>query len=171
MGSASADNCLSADVSYDIENFAEKGACACYVEGGQKYKQQSDDKDFWNKAEGLLVNLGRSLDYGDNKTNKHTDYQQRSCKLENKYHSVLKDLNYSILGHFAQSLPFIEGYRLKPETREPASSCQPSTSTNIRILNGIATVEGGIIIIPSDISTEETTISITRNGMNSRKPI
>ena len=43
--------------------------------------------------------------------------------------------------------------------------------TNNKILKGKATSIGDNIIIPNDINTEATTISITKNGKNSKKPI
>ena len=42
---------------------------------------------------------------------------------------------------------------------------QPSANKNSKILNGIEIVVGGSIIMPIDISTEETTMSITMNGI------
>jgi hypothetical protein len=39
------------------------------------------------------------------------------------------------------------------------------------ILNGNDTMIGGSIIIPIDMRTDATTMSMTRNGMNRRKPI
>ena len=46
----------------------------------------------------------------------------------------------------------------------------PSARTNNKILNGNEMVVGGSINIPLDISTDETTISITINGMYIKKP-
>ena len=57
------------------------------------------------------------------------------------------------------------------ETSDPTVIVQPSTSTNNNSLNGMATSIGLIIIIPKDINTEATTISITKNGKNSKNPI
>src|SRR6202030_1970176 len=51
------------------------------------------------------------------------------------------------------------------------SKVQPSTTTNNMILNGNETSTGDNIIMPIDISTLATTRSITRNGMNTMKPI
>ena len=45
------------------------------------------------------------------------------------------------------------------------------TNTNNKILNGKATNIGESIIIPNDIKTDATTISITKNGKKSKKPI
>ena len=50
-------------------------------------------------------------------------------------------------------------------------SAQPSTSTNSSSLNGIETIVGDSIIMPSDISVEETTRSMIRKGRKIRKPI
>ena len=50
-------------------------------------------------------------------------------------------------------------------------SPQPLTSTNSSSLNGRDTVTGGSIIMPSDISDAETTMSMTRNGMKMTKPM
>ena len=51
------------------------------------------------------------------------------------------------------------------------SSVQPSTSTNSMILNGSETMTGDIIIMPIDISTEATTMSMMMKGMKMMKPI
>ena len=48
---------------------------------------------------------------------------------------------------------------------------QPSTSTNIMILKGNEIIEGGSIIIPIDIRVLETTISMIRKGIKSKKPM
>src|SRR2546430_16594927 len=48
---------------------------------------------------------------------------------------------------------------------------QPLTSTNSSILNGSDTVTGGSIIMPSDISDADTTMSMTRNGMKMTNPM
>ena len=49
-------------------------------------------------------------------------------------------------------------------------SSQPFTTTNSNSLNGIEIIDGGSITIPIDISTLETIISITKNGINSKNP-
>ena len=56
-------------------------------------------------------------------------------------------------------------------TRLPATSRQPSTSTKKISLNGKETTLGGSIIMPRPISTLATTMSMIRNGRNSRNPI
>jgi hypothetical protein len=43
--------------------------------------------------------------------------------------------------------------------------------TNIKSLNGSEINMGDSIIMPRDIKILETTMSITRNGRNSKKPI
>src|SRR5690606_9942795 len=48
---------------------------------------------------------------------------------------------------------------------------QPSTSTKSNSLRGRLTKTGGSIIMPSDISTADTTRSMTRNGTNTMNPI
>jgi len=62
-------------------------------------------------------------------------------------------------------------YHLKLSTRFPIKRFHPSTRTKIRILNGKEIITGGSIIIPILISTELTTISITKNGKKIKKPI
>src|SRR5271167_1595300 len=64
----------------------------------------------------------------------------------------------------------INGY-VKLCASEPISNCQPSTSTNNISLNGSEIVAGETIIIPIDISTLATTMSMIRNGMKMVKPI
>ena len=52
-----------------------------------------------------------------------------------------------------------------PATRLCVRSAQPSTSTNSRILNGSEIRAGGSIIMPIDMSVDEITRSMIRNGM------
>ena len=54
---------------------------------------------------------------------------------------------------------------------DPATKCQPSTRTKKISLNGSEMTTGGSIIMPIDISTDATTMSMITNGRNSRKPI
>ena len=54
---------------------------------------------------------------------------------------------------------------------DPTTMYQPSTSTKNMILKGRAIIMGGSIIMPMDISTEATTMSMMRKGMKTRKPI
>ena len=53
----------------------------------------------------------------------------------------------------------------------PTTSIQPSSITNSKSLNGKDTNDGGSIIIPSPISTAETTRSMMRNGTKITKPM
>ena len=48
---------------------------------------------------------------------------------------------------------------------------QPSTMMKSKILKGSDTMTGGNCIIPIDKRTDDTTISMTRNGRNKTKPI
>jgi len=50
-------------------------------------------------------------------------------------------------------------------------SVQPSTRTNSNSFSGSEITSGDSIIMPIAISTDDTTRSITRNGMNSMQPI
>ena len=50
-------------------------------------------------------------------------------------------------------------------------NCQPSTNTKSMSLNGNDTMDGETIIIPIDIRTLATTISIIKNGMKIAKLI
>ena len=56
-------------------------------------------------------------------------------------------------------------------TKDPTVILHPSTKTNNNILNGKAINIGDSIIIPKDINTEATTISITKKGKKSKNPI
>ena len=51
------------------------------------------------------------------------------------------------------------------------TNAQPSTITKSNSLNGSETITGGIIIMPSAIRAPLTTMSITRKGMNTMKPM
>src|SRR6476659_9762276 len=60
---------------------------------------------------------------------------------------------------------------MKERTRDPTIWFQPSISTKNSTLNGSETVVGGSIIMPIDMVSVATTISMTRNGSTIRKPI
>ena len=60
---------------------------------------------------------------------------------------------------------------MKLLTNDPAIMLHPSTSTKKISLKGSDTVVGGSIIMPTDIKIEATTKSMTRKGMNNKKPI
>jgi hypothetical protein len=49
--------------------------------------------------------------------------------------------------------------------------CHPSTITNNMSLRGNEMTTGGSVIILIDVSTDETTMSSTRNGNAMRNPI
>ncbi len=55
--------------------------------------------------------------------------------------------------------------QLNVRTRLPISRFQPSAIIKSKILNGREIVVGGSIIMPIDIKTDATTMSITMNGM------
>jgi hypothetical protein len=52
--------------------------------------------------------------------------------------------------------------------RLPATRYQPSTSTKNTSLKGRAIITGGSIIMPMDMRTDATTMSMMRNGTNKR---
>jgi hypothetical protein len=60
-------------------------------------------------------------------------------------------------------------YPPKLRTRLPTIMNQPSTRTKKMILKGSAMMIGGSIIIPIDIKTDATTMSMIRKGRNSKK--
>ena len=57
----------------------------------------------------------------------------------------------------------------KLRTSEPATRCQPSTSTKKISLNGSEITTGGSIIMPIDISTDATTMSMMTKGRNKQE--
>src|SRR5699024_68954 len=58
-----------------------------------------------------------------------------------------------------------------PSNNECVIKYQPSTKTNSKILNGNEIITGGSIIIPIDIKTLATAISIIKKGIKIIKPI
>lgn len=66
---------------------------------------------------------------------------------------------------------FLRDRRQKLSNSDLTTKCQPSTRINSNILNGKDIMTGGNIIMPMDINTLATTISMTRNGMKIMKPI
>src|SRR5678809_518652 len=59
----------------------------------------------------------------------------------------------------------------KEAASEPSRRFQPSARTNSISLNGRAISTGDSIIMPSDISTLATIMSMMRKGRKTRKPI
>ena len=114
------------------------------------------------KAQGLFIDLGGSLEHCNHKADnkawqheyRHGDHDQPQG-LPEQAENVAK-------GH--SSMP-------KLEARVPMIITQPSTRTNSIILKGNDMISGDSIIIPMDISTLATTMSMMRNGINSMKPI
>ena len=60
---------------------------------------------------------------------------------------------------------------INPLTSAPTTRFQPSTSTKIISLRGSEIMMGGTTIMPIDNNVDATTMSMTRNGRNSMKPI
>src|SRR5690348_13977488 len=91
--------------------------------------------------------------------------------------------DHSMAGHIRGGVHFVQEESFARERCERAAHetklvisewtirCQPSAITNSSSLNGSEIDAGGSIIMPMDISTLETTMSITRNGTMMRKPI
>lgn len=60
---------------------------------------------------------------------------------------------------------------MKLLTSDDSNRFQPSTKTNSIILNGSAIIIGDTITIPIDIKIVAITMSIIRNGINTKNPI
>ena len=63
------------------------------------------------------------------------------------------------------------GDQTKDRIKPPISRFQPSMSTKNSTLNGREMTVGGSIIMPIDMVSVATIMSITRNGSTIRKPI
>ena len=70
-----------------------------------------------------------------------------------------------------QSKGISKSAQINESIKLPASSVQPSIKTKNRTLKGSDMTVGGSIIMPIDMVTVATTMSITRNGRAIRKPI
>ena len=91
--------------------------------------------------------------------------EDRQRELERDPHRLRADLH---------DLALVHGARLTGRSRATSDSdtrCQPSTSTNSRILNGREMTTGGSITMPMLITVDAMTMSMMRNGIRIRKPI
>src|SRR5699024_6586629 len=76
----------------------------------------------------------------------------------------LSSFNTLSFYHFDLYIWFKQTNNQKPLNNDWVTRYQPSTKTNKSILNGREIITGGSIIIPIDIKTLATAISITKNG-------
>src|SRR4051794_1132249 len=127
--------------------------------GDRDHRDQPED--LRDEGEGLLLDLGDGLQDRDDEADDEADEQHRQRHLHGDAHHLHDQADDGILGHDMWKL----------WTSDPVIRFQPSTRTNSRILNGREMKTGGSIIIPIDISVEETTRSMIRNGRKIRKPI
>src|SRR6266851_4781204 len=118
-----------------------------------------DYENLGYEGQRLLVDLGHGLEHAHQHADDQAADQQRAANLERDHERVLGGINRELLGHE------------KEVTSERTIRCQPSAITNSSSLNGSEMLVGGSIIMPIDISTLETTMSITRKGTMIRKPI
>src|SRR5690606_35642221 len=142
---------------------------------GEHHHQQGHDQT-WQKAQGLLVDLGRGLKHADNQTDQQARQDDDADDENDQKQRIAEDIDSNFRGHGVSSSPVCarrhnRRYMPKLAARVPIIKAQPSTSTNNMILNGSEMIMGDSIIIPMAIRTLATTRSMMRKGMNSRKPI
>src|SRR3954447_8827582 len=116
--------------------------------------------DLRDERERLLLDLRDRLEDRDHQADHQAGEEHRRGHLHGDRHHRDDEADDGVLRHVWNEL-----------TRDDVTRFQPPTRTNSRILNGREMNDGGSIIIPIDISVEETTRSMIRNGRKIRKPI
>src|SRR5207302_641112 len=127
--------------------------------GSENRQRTRNHQDLGYEGQGLLVDLGHRLEHAHQHADHEAAHQQRAADLQRDHDRVLGGIDCELFGHE------------KDVTSERTIRCHPSAMTNRSNLNGSEMLAGGSIIMPIDISTLETTMSITRNGTMIRKPI
>src|ERR1700754_5061407 len=127
--------------------------------GDDDHRDERDD--LGDEGEGLLLDLRDGLEDRDGKAHDEAGQEHRERDLHGHAHHLHDEADDFVLGHDMWKL----------WTREPQIRFQPSTRMKRRILNGREMKTGGSIIMPIDISVEDTTRSMIRNGRKIRKPI
>src|SRR3954452_10830099 len=124
------------------------------------HDHRDQGRDLRDEGQRLLLDLRDGLEDRDREADDQPDEQQRGGDLDRHAHGVDDQAGDGVLGH-----------EWKLWTSDPQIRFQPSTRMNSRILKGSEMKTGGSIIIPIDISVEDTTRSMIRNGRKIRKPI
>src|SRR6516162_3983712 len=127
--------------------------------GGKINDQHHRDKP-GDEAQGQVVDPRSRLNQADNKTCEYSSSQKRGG--EHQRHN-----DHDTRGR----KDCVGAHRMNPSAREPITKVQPLTSTNSASFNGRETLIGDSSIIPSDIITAATTMSITKNGRKIINPI
>src|SRR4051794_28072188 len=124
-------------------------------------RQDGDQgEDLGDEGERLLLDLRDGLEDRDGQADDQAGEQHRQRDLHRDAHHLDEQAGDGVLGHV-----------WKLWTRDPQTRFHPSTRMKRRILNGSEMKTGGSIIIPIDISVDETTRSMIRNGRKIRNPI
>ncbi len=127
-----------------------------------------DGDQLWNEGQRGLVDLRDRLKQADHQAHHQHHTQNRRSHHEQCQQGILPHRQHHLRVH---RFSLLQRQGAKLAASEPISRFQPSASTNSISLNGNATNTGDNIIMPSDINTLATTMSITRNGMKIMNPI
>src|SRR5664279_1827457 len=126
---------------------------------GEKQHDEHPDQ-LRDERQGLLVDLRRGLKDADDQADDQNGQKQRPGEYQGHLDGLPADAHDDLRRHVAKLM-----------TSEPSRRCQPSTRTKSISLKGMEIITGDIIIMPIDISTLATTMSIIRKGMKMMKPI
>src|SRR5262249_49436937 len=118
------------------------------------HRKQLDDE-----GEGRLVDLYHGLQNADADAHEERHQDDGTGNRGGHDHRIAQELERAVDRH------------RKLCKSDPRTRFQPSASTKRSSLMGKASVVGGTIIMPIDMSSEETARSTTRNGKSTITPI
>src|SRR5688572_20598814 len=124
-----------------------------------EHEHQPDPDELGHEGQRDLLDLRHRLEQRHDQPDGQAHDEDRGAELGADDHRLHGDLD-DVGVHQAKLL-----------SRERTMRPHPSTMTKRRSLNGRETNTGGSIIIPMDMSELETTMSITRKGMKTTKPM
>src|SRR6185369_188146 len=124
----------------------------------QQHHEKRDE--LGDEGQGHLVDLRGGLQHADDQARDQRRQQHGRRHQQADLHGVRDELEYRLRCHVP-----------KLATSEPINRFHPSASTNSISLNGREISTGDSIIMPMDISTLATTMSMIKKGMKIMKPI
>src|SRR5690348_9138440 len=125
-------------------------------------RNQQDDGEARHETQGQVGHARADLDKAHHQAHQQHGSERRTDQDQRFHQHAVGRERQHVAGQVHEK---------KPCASEPITSIQPLTSTNTMSFSGSDTVTGDNSIMPSDIITAATTISITMNGRKIRRPI
>src|SRR3954454_11780617 len=130
-----------------------------------RHEQRDRDGDhLGDERQRLLLDLRGRLEQRDHEPDQQRRQQDRCGDLGGEQHRLQREVGDLGVSHRRYPAPY-------EWTSAVVISAHPSTTTNSSSLNGSDTIAGGTIIMPIAMSAALTSMSSTRNGMNTTSPM